>query len=248
MVKSDAKTALRCRFAVGPADLAECQKLRHRSFLRRDGLDADQFDALSRHLMIERDGVLVCTMRIRLYDHGDKLSHSYTGQFYDLTPFEGPAIEVGRFCASGAGVQQAEALRVALSALTYMVERMGAQFLFGCTSFEGHDPAIYHDALTFLEARFQSRPDHIPQTRASDSFALPQGAFEISKALRQVPPLLKGYLGMNGRVGDRIVIDRDMGTMHVFTRLNVADVPPARIKALRELGNRLETLNQVEVF
>ncbi|MEM9211400.1 MAG: ornithine-acyl-ACP acyltransferase, partial [Pseudomonadota bacterium] len=57
-------------------------------------------------------------------------------------------------------------------------------------------------------------------------------------ALRQIPPLLKTYLRMGGWVSDHAVIDRDLRTIHVFTGVEIAKIPPARRKALlRDAGH-----------
>ena len=51
-----------------------------------------------------------------------------------------------------------------------------------------------------------------------------------------MPPLLRTYLGMGGWVSDHAVIDRAMNTLHVFTGVEVAAIPPARAKALRAIA------------
>ena len=48
-----------------------------------------------------------------------------------------------------------------------------------------------------------------------------------------MPPLLRTYLMMGGWVSDHAVVDDDMNTLHVFTGLEIAAVPPARARALR---------------
>ena len=50
-----------------------------------------------------------------------------------------------------------------------------------------------------------------------------------------VPPLLRSYLAMGGWVSDHLVVDRDLGTLHVFAGLEVRAVPVARALALRRL-------------
>ena len=47
-----------CRFATSKADLLACQELRHQSFFGTGGCDADEFDPLCKHLMIERAATL----------------------------------------------------------------------------------------------------------------------------------------------------------------------------------------------
>jgi L-ornithine Nalpha-acyltransferase len=51
-----------------------------------------------------------------------------------------------------------------------------------------------------------------------------------------MPPLLRSYLMMGGWVSDHAVIDRQMGTHHVFTGLQIAAIPAGRARLLRALA------------
>jgi putative hemolysin len=51
-----------------------------------------------------------------------------------------------------------------------------------------------------------------------------------------MPPLLRTYLLMGGCVSDHAVIDGDLNTLHVFTGLEIAAIPPARARALRAVA------------
>ena len=48
-----------------------------------------------------------------------------------------------------------------------------------------------------------------------------------------MPPLLRSYLAMGGRVSDHAVVDRDLDTLHVFTGLEIGVIPPARARLMR---------------
>lgn len=231
MTAAPAIGALTSRFAACASDIDACQVLRHISFFGGEGKDVDRFDPFCKHLMIERDGVLVCTMRLRVYEAGEALIDSYTGSFYDLSALRGPAIEIGRFCLRNKG-GQADVMRRAMSEITRLVDQTGAAFLFGCTSFKGNDPAQYADAFSCLAAHYQGPKARIPKAKA-DAIALNLAPFDLLVSLRQMPKLLRSYLGMNGWVGDAIVVDEILQTMHVFTLLDVGAVPKSRANVLR---------------
>ena len=55
---------------------------------------------------------------------------------------------------------------------------------------------------------------------------------DMKKARKAMPPLLRTYLLMGGWVSDHAVRDRDLGTLHVFTGLEVGRVPAHRRRAL----------------
>ncbi|MFZ8959943.1 MAG: ornithine-acyl-ACP acyltransferase, partial [Paracoccaceae bacterium] len=56
---------------------------------------------------------------------------------------------------------------------------------------------------------------------------------DLKRAMVTLPPLLRSYLMLGGWVSDHAVIDRDLNTIHVFTGLEIAAVPPARARLLR---------------
>ena len=227
------------RFATGPADVAACQRLRHRCFYGTAGTDADHFDVKCRHLMVHEDGgALVATARLTILAPGGSVMDGYAGQFYDLAPLAkrgGTPAEIGRFCVAP-GVANADVLRVGWGALTRLVDDLGLTTLFGCTSFPGVDPARHSASFAALRDRYQGPADLRPGIKAAEvvRFAdLPAAPAD----LRAAPPLLRTYLGMGGWVSDHAVIDHAMNTLHVFTCLDIASVPPARARALRAIAN-----------
>ncbi|NGQ92042.1 GNAT family N-acetyltransferase [Rhodobacter sp. HX-7-19] len=237
------KGRFRARLAETSGDLRAVQRLRYLAFRQpgagrgaRDGLDRDAFDAHCRHLMIETEGGdLVATCRFLSLGTGNDLSSCYSAQFYDLQPLRGlrgPKLEIGRFClAEGQG--DPDVLRIAWAGLTRMVEALGAVALFGCSSFPGTDPATHRDALALLGARHRPPEGLGPGQRGGEVVALPAGPFDERQALQQMPGLLRSYLAMGGWVSDHAVIDRDLGTLHVLTVVDIAAIPPARARLLR---------------
>ena len=56
---------------------------------------------------------------------------------------------------------------------------------------------------------------------------------DLRRAQAELPPLLRTYLLMGGWVSDHAVVDDQLGTLHVFTGLEIAAIPPARQRLLR---------------
>jgi putative hemolysin len=54
-----------------------------------------------------------------------------------------------------------------------------------------------------------------------------------------MPPLLKTYLSMGGWVSNHAVVDYEMNTMHVFTGLEVKNIPAARKRLLRVIAAQM---------
>lgn len=229
------KGRYRVRLAAGAADVTAAQRLRHRAFRGGEGVDADRFDAYCRHVMVEDGGRLLATCRIQRTHGAEGLAQSYSAQFYDLNGFltiGGPFLEIGRFCVAPDVPEAADVLRLIWAALTRIVDGEGVAVMFGCSSFPGCNPAAHAGALSLLASRHLGPPQVRPvaragevwRLRATDGAALPAG----------IPPLLRTYLLMGGWVGEDAVIDRDLDTLHVFTAVRIADIPPARARLLRQ--------------
>lgn len=233
----------RLRMAQTAADVTAAQTLRHRAF--RGGadeaaLDADPYDALCDHILIETQeaGELVACFRLMCLPDGASLQTSYSAQFYDLSPlsdFDGPMVEMGRFCLAPE-VHDPDILRLAWGALTAYVDEIGVKLLFGCSSFRGTDAQPYHDAFALLRDRHIAPARWRPQIKSSHVFpfaAKLRRKPDLKRAMATLPPLLRSYLMLGGWVSDHAVIDQDLNTLHVFTGLEIAAVPPARARLLR---------------
>lgn len=221
--------------AQSPADIAACQGLRHSCFHGRAGLDVDPFDTNFEHVMIERAGALVGTLRLRVLPDGADFGQTYTGRFYDFGPMCGPTLEVGRFCLKGNGASF-DILQQAWAVITRLVDLHGVTYLFGCASFHGSDPALYADAFAHLYHGYQGKikiaPKDVDHKALSEIFNEP---FDPKQAFVQMPQLLRTYLGLGGFVSDHLVFDRELGTMHVFIGVEIAAIPEARVKSLRRM-------------
>jgi putative hemolysin len=91
-----------------------------------------------------------------------------------------------------------------------------------------------------LAQRHLAPPDLAPHASAPERYAfathLRNHVPDRAKGLQQMPPLLRSYLMMGGWVSEEAVIDRKMGTHHVFTGLQIAAIPGGRSRLLRALA------------
>lgn len=232
------------RLAETDEDIRRAQALRHLCFRGSPGLDADRFDAICRHVLVEdqRTGALVCCFRLLPLDSGCEIGRSYSAQYYDLAAlaaYPGPMVEMGRFCIHP-GYPDADILRVAWGAMTRYVDDNGVQMLFGCASFHGTDAETYLDAFAMLKDAHLAPRRWWPRVKAPRVFRfarrLAGRAPDRKRALNTMPPLLRSYLVMGGWVSDHAVIDGDLGTLHVFTGLEIGAIPPARARLLRGIA------------
>lgn len=246
----------RVRLADGPEDVTAAQRLRHHAFLRDTGaapraadragnpagdLDADRFDDTCAHVLVERAGAdtPVCCFRMMPFESGREVAASYSAQHYDLAAlagYPGRMVEMGRFCVHPAH-RNPHVLRVAWQAMTRYVDDNGIEMLFGCSSFEGADSAMHADALALLRARHIAPRRWRPRPKAPR--IVPFGTLvrcsppDPRRGMLRMPPLLRGYLSLGGRVSDHAVIDEDLDTLHVFTGVEIGRVPDRIATLLR---------------
>lgn len=192
--------------------------LRARVF-RGGACDRDAFDARARHLVVEDGARTLACARLQLQRRAE-VGAGYSAQYYDLQKFSAAfprALEVGRICLAPE-VTSPDVLRLLLATLAQLVLEARAAVLFGCASFPLAEASL--DGLTDRLAPAEWAPGR----KASEVRAL--------TGTGPLPPLLRSYLALGARVSDHGVVDRDLGTVHVFTALPIAAIPPNRARLL----------------
>ena len=233
------------RLGVNEADIQAAQALRHRCFRGSDGLDADAYDQRCQHVLIEdrKTGVLVGCFRLLPLENGRRIGDCYSAQFYELSALEtydAPMVEMGRFCLDPEAGDHADILRVAWGAMTKFVDAEGVGMLFGCSSFQGTDAQAYLDSFAMLRERHLAPKRWLPRVKAPKVFQFAKRLRrkpDAKQAMLTMPPLLRTYLLMGGWVSDHAVVDYDLGTLHVFTGLEISAVPPTRARLLRAVAS-----------
>lgn len=230
------------RLAEGPGDVLAAQQLRALTFRGSvDKIDADAFDSICQHVLVEetKTGALVCCFRLLPLAGGTEISQSYSAQYYELSgleEFAGPMVEMGRFCIHP-DYRDPDILRVAWGAMTQFVDDTHIELLFGCSSFHGTEAEEYKDAFALLKDKHLAPKRFLPRIKAPNVFRFAQKLRrrkpDAKRAMLGMPPLLRSYLVMGGWVSDHAVIDKDMNTLHVFTGLEINAIPPSRKRLLR---------------
>lgn len=241
-VKPLAHGNLVAREAVSDQDIQLSLDLRRRAFIRPNGSktrnlsDADHFDPVYNHVLIERRGNVAACFRIKIFADPHALLASHSGSHYDLGPLSvltGPFADIGRL-AVGPGDGDPDVLRMVWGMLARLVETHRLRYLLGCTSFVGADPVQHAPALAALYERHIGPLTLLPHRKAGTTVDLTQA--DQPPDTSRIPPLLRSYLALGAWVSDHAVIDTHLDTVHVFTLLDVAAIPPARARGLQRIG------------
>jgi putative hemolysin len=223
-------TSYTLRHAKSQTDLRAVQRLRFEVFnieLQEglaasfaSGLDADPFDAVCDHLMVEdaASGKVVGTYRLQTGARASSALGYYCAQEFDFSiyePLRHELLELGRACIA----QQHRSMQV-LSMLwrgiaEYAMAR-GARYLFGCSSLTSQDPAAGHAAYLSLQAYLA--PQRL-RTLALAAYCLPRADTLLAEV--HIPKLLTAYLALGAWVCSPPALDRNFGTLDFLTCLDL---------------------------
>lgn len=242
------KGHLEARIATCAQDIEQAQQLRRVAFADNRGVAPcdldDDIDAAARHVLIfdHRTGDAVAAFRLLSLSSGQSIRDSYSARYYDLQglgDYQGPMLEVGRFCTHPDYRADSDIIRLAWAMITAIVDAEGVAMLFGCSSFEGTMAETYLDTFELLRTRHLAPGKWLPRIKAPQVFPFGrlrrQGRGDARAGLSRMPPLLRSYLAMGGWVSDHAVVDRNLNTLHVFTGLEIGAIPAARKQRLRAL-------------
>jgi putative hemolysin len=226
------------RLAQTAAEIDAAQALRYRIFyeemgahatpeMARLGRDFDDYDQVCDHLLVldrrrgEGPEGIVGTYRLIRRETAEKLGRFYSAAEFDIQPMmdvPGEVLELGRSCiasdARNTATMQMLWRGIALYAYHYNIK-----FMFGCPSMPGTDPAAHAEAMSYLYHHHLAPPEirvRALPSRYVKMDRLAAGSYEPRKALKRVPPLIKGYLRLGGFVGDGAVIDEQFHSTDVF--------------------------------
>lgn len=110
------------------------------------------------------------------------------------------------------------------------------EIMFGCASFPGTDPDEVADALTFLHSHHLAPEDLRPYARPGQYVKMRrrcEAAMDKRRALRQMPPLIRGYMGAGAMVGDGAVIDRPFNTVDVCVMVTLGQLSASYARRYR---------------
>jgi putative hemolysin len=234
---------LEVRLAKTPREIAAAQELRYRVFFEEGGAAPDAASRASRRDLCRFDEV--CDHVVALDRTTDAVVGAYRllrqevaaerFGFYSAAEFEvGPLIarhphmrfmELGRSCVAE-DYRSKRTLETLWRGVWAYALRHGVDVMFGCASLPGANPAPHAAALAALSsqgaAEAEWRVEPAPSARRAVVSTVPPR--DMRAAIRELPPLVKGYLRLGARFAPEAVIDEDFGTTDVFVVLRVADI------------------------
>ncbi len=242
---------LEVRLAEKKGDIKRAQKLRYKVFYK-DGnaiadaatmlaqRDKDTFDKICDHLMVVDHAAkpslsgkppVVGTYRLLRQDIAEAYGGFYSEDEFDVSGMMAHHsnlrfLELGRSCVLPPYRTKRTVELLWHGVWTY-VRRHRMDVMIGCASFEGTDPDRLALPLSFLH-HFASAPEEwrarAHASRHVEMNRIAKDKIDTRAALRELPPLIKGYLRVGAFIGDGAVIDHQFGTTDVLVVMPVAGI------------------------
>ena len=206
--------------------------------------DKDAFDSICDHVLVidhapatanalrlPRKPPVVGTYRLLPQDIADRHGGFYTASEFAIEELTGRHphlrfLELGRSCVLPP-YRTKRTVELLWHGVWSYVRRNRFDVMIGCASLEGTDPERLALPLSFLHhfarAPQEWRASALPH-RAVDMNRMPKEAIDARRALRELPPLITGYLRLGAFIGDGAVIDRQFGTTDVLMIMPVSAI------------------------
>src|SRR5216117_3352324 len=189
------------------------------------GLDADPFDEVCDHLLVEHlpTGEIVGTYRLQTGLSASANRGYYSEQEFDFAPFEsirGQLIELGRAC-----VHQQHRNLIVLGLLwrgiaDYARQR-GGRYLCGCSSITSQNPAVGASAYSDLFRKHLAAVEW--RTNPRPAFDCPLD--HLTEEPPKIPKLLRAYLSIGAKICGPPALDRQFKTIDFLTLLDLHAMP-----------------------
>ena len=206
--------------------------------------DQDRFDTICDHLVVVQtngsphpaainleDGELIGTYRLLRQEVAEANGGFYTQDEFDIAPLIAAHpdlrfLELGRSCVLKP-FRTKPVVELLWQGIWNYVRAYDVDVMLGCASLEGTDLDAHARALSFLAHSAKAPPEW--RVRALDSRfvemnRLPIEALDPRRVLRDLPPLIKGYLRLGCYIGDGAVIDKQFNTIDVLIILPVSAI------------------------
>lgn len=189
------------------------------------GLDADPFDAVCDHLIVEHvpSQSVVGTYRLQTGIRAAENIGYYCAQEFEFACFEplrAEMVELGRACVHPQHRNLA-VLGLLWKGIADYAKDRGARYLFGCSSITSQSAAVGASAYAYLCRKHLVEAQYCTRPLPAFDCALERLAAEPVP----IPKLLRAYLTLGAKICGPPALDRQFKTIDFLTLLDLEAMP-----------------------
>ena len=190
------------------------------------GLDADPFDAVCDHLVVEHlpSGHIIGTYRLQTGVSAAANRGYYSEQEFDFQPFEpirAELIELGRACVHPQH-RNLVVLGLLWKGIADYAKARGGRYLIGCSSITSQDEKVGASAYSELCRKYLApRPWRTKPLPAYDC-----SLHHLAEDASGIPKLLRAYLSIGAKICGPPALDRQFKTIDFLTLLDLESLHP----------------------
>ncbi|HEX9046798.1 MAG TPA: GNAT family N-acyltransferase [Verrucomicrobiae bacterium] len=190
------------------------------------GLDADPFDAVCDHLIVEQVSTkqIVGTYRLQTGANAARNLGYYCEQefaFGSFEPFRKEIVELGRACVHRQH-RNLYVLGLLWKGIADYARERGGRYLIGCSSLTSQEPAAGASAYTELCRNHLADPAWRTNPLPSHECQLDA----VTEERTSIPKLLRAYLTIGAKICGPPALDRQFKTIDFLTLLDLEALTP----------------------
>ncbi len=225
--------ALEVRLAQSEEDVKAAQLLRYEVFYEECGAQPDETMGLLKRDVARIDDFcdvllvidhthnkIVGTYRFMLREAAQRYGSYYTSTEFEISKliaYPGQIMELGRSCVHK-DYRTKPTMQLLWRGIGAYIQLNQVSLCFGCASFIGIDVSKYRQALAYLYHHHLAPPELRAQALAlsyQEMNLIPKMEIDKKEAMRELPPLIKGYLRLGAFVGEGAFVDPSFNSIDV---------------------------------
>ena len=239
--------SMETRLARSLNEISKAQSLRYKVFYKEMSAksnamslltrrDQDSFDSICDHLLVldrgdEGVSKIVATYRLLRQEVSEQFGAFYSSSEFYLEPLlvrnsHLDFLELGRSCILPTWRNKRTIELLWQGAWAYILQH-DVDVMIGCASLQGTDLAELALPLSYLH-HYARAPENwrvnAVAGRGANMALMKMQESDTEKALRSLPPLIKGYLRLGAWVSEEAVIDHQFGTTDILIILPITNI------------------------
>jgi len=230
----------------------DVRRLRYRCFVEEEGASAtaeqrelkeewDEYDRCANFIGVFRGKQLVGTYRMIEREDAEKMGGFYTETEFNITKIKkarGNICEMSRACVAPEERENGLVMRMLWLGIGDDIAKKRISLLFGIASWTGTKSVesahalsyLYYNHLSPLSLRAVVDADKLADDidpRLTKMNILPPAFVDKNTALRQMTPLVRGYLRLGATFGKGVFIDQIFNSYDVFVTVQTKNITAA---------------------